>query len=271
VSETAFITTQAQLLAALAADPNARLEINATARLSVDIAIGSPLLKLFGATVLRLIAWESSQPHVEAWDSSQPHVEAWESSQPHVVAKAYAQVSLSGSGIKASATTNVALLLKRGAQATGGHQTTLSMETPMEWCEYYGIEIVEDVAILYKALNADFVSPRGMRYAPGDVPVALDWDGGKVECGCGLHFSPSPLMALEFNGSATKFAGCPVRLSDIAVHPDGDYPKKVKAKQCCGPCFEVDRNGRRIIMPTIVETAKSAGKKKAGARKKVRA
>ena len=39
---------------------------------------------------------------------------------------------------------------------------------------------------------------------------------------------------------------CPVALKDIAVHPDGDYPQKVKARGCCAPVWEVDRNGKEL-------------------------
>jgi hypothetical protein len=172
------------------------------------------------------------------------------SSQPRVVAWAYAQVSLFGKRIKATASANVAVLLHAGATAEGGHQITVKLDTPAEWCEYYGVELKDGVAILYKALNGDFTSPYGASYAPGTVPLAPDWDGGARECGGGLHFSSSPMMAMSFHESAVKFAGCPVALSDIVVHPEGQFPEKVKARGCCGPCFEVDRTGKPIVAVT---------------------
>jgi len=199
------------------------------------------------------VAWESSQPHVEARGSSQPHVEAWGSSQPHVVARAYVQASLRGRGIVATATAKVALLLSGGAKATGGQQTTLAIDTPADWCDYYGVEVTDDVAILYKALNDDFTSPRGMSYAPGTIPEAPDWDGLASECGGGLHFSPTPAMAFDFHSSATRFAACPVRLSDLVVHPDPQYPQKIKGRACCAPCYEVDRQGHAVVADALVE------------------
>lgn len=54
------------------------------------------------------------------------------------------------------------------------------------------------------------------------------------------------MMARSFNDAATKYVGCPVALADIAVHPDGCYPEKVKARGCCAPVFEVDEDGERI-------------------------
>ena len=71
-------------------------------------------------------------------------------------------------------------------------------------------------------------------------------NAGNVAIVIGLHFSPHPKMALDFNPTAKRFVACQVKLSDIAVHPDGSYPQKIKAKGCCGPVVEVDRNGKPV-------------------------
>jgi hypothetical protein len=126
-----------------------------------------------------------------------------------------------------------------------------------EWCDFYGVEIRkggrfskalagQDVAILFKALSEDFTSPHGVSYEPGTAPAASDWDGGSLECGCGLHFSPHPEMAREFHEDAERFVACPVLVSEIAIHPDGTFPQKVKAPRVCAPCWEVDRNGEAV-------------------------
>ena len=39
-----------------------------------------------------------------------------------------------------------------------------------------------------------------------------------AECGGGLHFAGSPVAALEFNETATRYVACPVRLDEIVVH-----------------------------------------------------
>jgi hypothetical protein len=78
------------------------------------------------------------------------------------------------------------------------------------------------------------------------MPEAKDWDGMARECGGGLHFSPHPVMALEFNTSAVKFVACPVALEDIVVHKNAQYPQKIKAKRVCAPIWEVDREGNAI-------------------------
>jgi len=118
--------------------------------------------------------------------------------------------------------------------------------TGAEWCEYYGVEVKDGVATLYKAVEDDFTSYHGMSYRPGTEPVATDWDAGEEECGGGLHFSPLPTFALPHPDDALRFVACPVRLEDIVVHPDGTYPDKVKARAVCAPVYEVREDGSRV-------------------------
>ena len=220
-----------------------------------------PHVVAWGSSQPHVVAWESSQPHVEAWESSQPHVEAWGSSQPHVVARGFVQVSLRGQ-IKAKATANCAVLIHgSGPKVEGGQQIKCEIKTPADWCDYYGVPVEDDVAILYKGVNNDFVSPRCGIYKPGEILAeATDWDGGQAECGGGWHFSPHPKMTLEFNSSATKFVAVPIRLTDFVIHPNGDLPQKVKGRCGCAPMFEVDRNGKPIGKQAA-KTQRSATKK----------
>jgi hypothetical protein len=126
--------------------------------------------------------------------------------------------------------------------------------TSSDWCEYYGVEAFDGVVILYKGVNADYCTSGHTRrnglnpvsYAPGCSPAAEDWDGGIAECGGGLHFSPSAAATLEFNSEAKHFIACPVRLADIVVHKNAQYPNKVKAPGVCAPCYEVDITGKPI-------------------------
>ena len=111
------------------------------------------------------------------------------------------------------------------------------------------LTIVNGVVVLYKGVGTDYKSIRGGDYTPGTKPEAYDWDGGKQECGRGLHFSPSPMHTLEFNSCVKKFIACPVKAKDIVIHPDGQFPQKVKAKCCCAPVWEVDIDGNRIDLP----------------------
>jgi len=114
------------------------------------------------------------------------------------------------------------------------------------WCDVYGVNIEDKKVVLYKAVGEDYRSPHGTDYTPGTTPEAMDWDGGKEECGGGLHFSPHPAMAMAFNISAKRFVACPVSIEDIVIHPNATMPQKVKARRCCGPVWECDIDGNRI-------------------------
>ncbi|MCK7495211.1 MAG: hypothetical protein MZW92_32020 [Comamonadaceae bacterium] len=132
------------------------------------------------------------------------------------------------------------------SKVDGGRQVHVDISTAEKWCKYYGVTVNEGVVILHKAVDDDYTSPRGMSYRPGTIPVAPDWDDGDRECGGGLHFSPTPAMARAFHYDAERFIACPVAIEDIAVHPKGLYPEKVKAKGCCAPVWEVNEDGERI-------------------------
>jgi len=132
-------------------------------------------------------------------------------------------------------------------KVTGG--TAIKVVAPgttAAWLKNYGLVANRGIVILFKAVRDDWRSGYGMDYTPGSVPVAEDWDGGVAECGGGLHFSPIPWMARSFDYAATRFVGCPVRVSQIRKpRADDQYPEKVKAPGCCGPVFEVDEDGNR--------------------------
>ncbi len=110
--------------------------------------------------------------------------------------------------------------------------------TAEEWCDLYGVEVTDGVAILFKAVDDDWSTSysrkAGIAYTPGSSPEAPDWDGGVRECGGGLHFVAHPHEGLEFNERATRFVACPVALADIAVHADATMPSKVKARRGIG-------------------------------------
>jgi hypothetical protein len=138
------------------------------------------------------------------------------------------------------------------AKVEGGVQIPyIPPSSVSEWLENYDIQQKDGVVVLYKAVDSDFFSqhtdPNGNKtsYAPGTTPAAIDWDGGKNECGGGLHFSPCPAMALSFAPFATKFVACPVSVDNIAYHPEGNYPNKVKAPKVVLPCYEVDTQGNK--------------------------
>ena len=123
---------------------------------------------------------------------------------------------------------------------------TGACNTPTNWCDFYGIKVKDGIAIVFKGVDGNYRSPRGFDYSPGSTPIAPDWDGGKIECGQGLHFSPRPEMVREFIIAPDHIMACPVRLSDMAVYGQGQYPQKCKALGCCAPIWEVDIEGNKI-------------------------
>ncbi|MCX6497555.1 MAG: hypothetical protein NTU93_01990, partial [Arthrobacter sp.] len=119
------------------------------------------------------------------------------------------------------------------------------------WCDWYGVRVTDGCATVFKAVNDTYRSPKGGDYTPGTTPAADDWDGGRAECGGGLHFSPTPTAAREFNPEATRYVACPVCLSEMRPpKATDDYPQKIKAARCAAPCREVDEDGEPVVPGT---------------------
>lgn len=192
--------------------------------------------------------FEVREGYVEAFD--QVTVRAYDSST--VRASGSSTVHASGSStVRASKYVGVTIHSNH-AKVEGGNQIKLPrLDTPEKWCEFYDVEVKDGVAILFKAVDEKFCSKYGTSYLPGTAPEAPDWDGGRAECGGGLHFSPRPYMAMSFNPEAVNFVACPVSLSEMAVHPDGSYPEKVKAPRVCAPVWQCDVDGNRIEQKAV--------------------
>ena len=193
-------------------------------------------------------AWENSS--VVAWGNSS--VVAWENSSVEarenssVVAKGAAHVVARGAcKVVATALVTIAIL---SAHATldGGIQVIIpDIDNGEAWCDYHGVDVVDGVATLYKGVDKEWRGPHGadIAYPPGSMPAAPDWDGGKEECGGGLHFYPHWSLA---RGNA-HIVACPVRVDEIAAHGfEAAMPEKCKAPRVCAPVYEVDAKGKRI-------------------------
>jgi hypothetical protein len=169
----------------------------------------------------------------------------------HVEARGSSHVEARGSS-HVEATKYVAVHRHKRSNATISGGVIIEVPKPKtatEWCDYYGVPVERETVTLYKALNANLEAPyNGFRYELGTKPQAPDWDGGKAECGGGLHFSPAPALALQwYSERDVRFVACPVRLKDIVVHENPQYPSKVKAPGVYGPVYEVDRHGERMM------------------------
>ena len=241
-------------------------------------ALGSATVHTRGSATVR--AWDSATVHasgsatvrafdsaiVRAFDSATVH--AFDSATVHALGSAtvhardLATVHALGSAtvhardlatVRASTYVAVTIAATFKGQISGGRQIRIpKLKTIEEWCAFHGLKAINGVVVLYKGVGTDYKSIRGGDYTPGTTPEAYDWDGGKQECGRGLHFSPSPMHTLEFNSCVKKFIACPVKAKDIVIHPDGQFPQKVKARCCCAPVWEVDIDGKRIDMSAIV-------------------
>ena len=203
--------------------------ITTQAELDAAVKAKADLIEISGSGYFEI----SGQVSVHAWGqatvraSGQATVHPW--GQATVRAEKYNAITIMGSF---------------QGKIKGGVQIKIPIiSTVKTWCDFNGLKISKGVVIVFKAVNEFFASPRGTEYKPGSMPEATDWDGGKAECGGGLHFSPTPFQALVFNPDAKKFIACPVALKDMRVPQANDkYPEKIKARRVCAPCFEVDIN-----------------------------
>ncbi len=253
------VTNQSELDAAIAAGDEPVIVSNECFDISRTKTVecydsSQPRVECYDLSQPRVVCYGTSQPRVECYDSSQPRVVCYGTSQPRVDAKGNAQLSVAGP-VQVIAGNNNAVLTDGKATVSGGKIfTVLPILNGQDWCDTYGVPTKDGVAILFKAVGADFKSPRGGDYTPGSTRSAPDWDGGKQECGGGLHFSPRPSAALAFNIGAERFVACPVAVKDISVHPDARYPSKIKASGCCSPVWECTIDGEIVASQ---ETAKA--------------
>jgi len=234
---------------------NGRFVINKGSPRMVSRGQSSPTMESWGQSSPRMESWEQSSPTMVSWGQSSPTMVSWEQSSPTMVS--WEQSSVTGEVGRFAQPR-----IWRHDQSQVSIPGAVILEVPKiktaaDWCDFYEVEVRkggnlardlagQDVAILFKALDKDFQSYHRFTYTPGTAPAAPDWDGGQRECGGGLHFSPHPRMAEEFEPNAERYVACPVLVSEIVVHPDGMYPQKVKAPRVCAPCWEVDGNGERV-------------------------
>ena len=116
---------------------------------------------------------------------------------------------------------------------SGGHIidiSNLDLKKFEQWSAYYGVEVIDGAAIVYKAVDDDLKSARGFAYPIGETVECPDWMAGDF-CGNGLHLSPLPIHAQYYFDSATRFLKCSVPIDGLSVVDGmvGSTPK-LKAK-----------------------------------------
>ncbi|AEN79894.1 hypothetical protein SEA_PURGAMENSTRIS_44 [Mycobacterium phage Purgamenstris] len=183
-------------------------------------------LRLADSGSARVVAWGSA--HVEA--SGSAHVEARGSA--HVVAGKYVAVHLHSQRVTLDA---------KGAVID---MTAVDLTDPATWCDYHGVRVCDGIAYLYKAVNQQWTTDRGVDYSPGSTPEAPDWNPDWRDCGKGLHFCAHPMRSLTYLGlpaDEARFLQVGVRLDELVP-----LDHKAKARRVVVPCIEVDRYGEII-------------------------
>ncbi|PAL23575.1 hypothetical protein [Sphingopyxis sp. GW247-27LB] len=212
-----------------------------------------------GTSAPRIVTRGTSAPCIETWETSAPCIETWETSAPRIVtrgtsapcldANGFSYVFTRGDRLTGKAAANVIIRVQGNAKIEGGLQFQIKLETPQDWCDFYGVRVEDGCAIVYKAVGEGYRSKWGTTYEPGSTPIDHQWNGRKEECsvGGGLNFSPTPRHTHQFVSNPRHYLECRVRLDEnFAVHFGGQYPEKICHKEVAVPLVEVDIDGERI-------------------------
>ena len=125
--------------------------------------------------------------------------------------------------------------------------TAIDRADPATWCDLYGVDVRDGAAVVVKYVDAAFSAGHShtlTAYRPGTVVEASDWNP-RPRCGGGLHFGPTPRMAME---SAFKHLGPDARwvLCEVDLSEAVGVDNKLKAR-CCRVLHEVDSRGNAIV------------------------
>ena len=199
-------------------------------------AYGSATVQAYGSATVR--AYESAT--VEAYGSAT--VEAYGSA----TAWAYDSATVEAYGSATVQASKYVAVRLHSARVTldGGvliDLTQLDLTDPATWCDYHGVTVTDGIAEVFKAVNDQWTTDRGINYQPGSLPTAPDWKPTR-ECGHGLHFCARPAVSKDqYFPAATRFVRVGVRLDEMVCLGD-----KIKAPRVVSPCTEVDIHGQVV-------------------------
>lgn len=118
----------------------------------------------------------------------------------------------------------------------------------LEWAELYGVQTEEHDGrphlVLFKGVYGnELESGHGLRYPIGQTVAAADWNPNYIDCGYGLHFSPTAVHTRHY----VHHDDSRVRFLKVLVDPAETIAlgNKVKARSCF-VVGEVDIHGRPI-------------------------
>jgi hypothetical protein len=174
-----------------------------------------------------VVAWGSA--HVEAWENA--HVVAWENA--HVVARMTSSIKVHSEDTNITVKQYSTAICLAKCKIQQDKTANVIVCPPVDYdlklfCDIYKNNLLgKSKIILYKSVNPDTLCDfyTGKIKYQGTV-ICPDWDSDiNRECGGGLHLSPSPSLALNYNeGEILK---CVANLKDIVV-----YPKNITKVRC---------------------------------------
>jgi len=162
--------------------------------------------------------------HVQARDNS--HVQAWDNSTGKILSD-ISFLSVNHFAVVVCVQSEPKQIKK---DKTGKIiKTKIFRQTKKTFCDIYKNNMIDDkTIILYKSVksdNTDFYTGK-IKYE--GIVKCPDWNpDASLECGNGLHLSPTPEHALSYNKG--KIIGCKVKISDFVVYPYNIT--KVRCKQ----------------------------------------
>ena len=80
--------------------------------------------------------------------------------------------------------------------------TKLDLKKLDDWIDYTGCSVEDDTLTVYKAVRDDLKSAHQFHYPIGEQVTDPKWTDDH-DCGGGLHFSPAPHQAREYDREAT--------------------------------------------------------------------
>jgi hypothetical protein len=217
-------------------------------------ASGSATVRAFGSATVEAFDSATVRAFVSATVEASGSATVRASGSATVRAFGSATVEASGSAtVEASgsatvqASSHVAIHLHSGhVHVEGGvviDHVAVDQNDPQTWCDYHGVQVVDGIATVYKAVNDSWSTSRGVDYRPGSTPECPDWTDDN-ECGGGLHFGPTPGHAEYYHDEATRFVAVGVAVADL--RPILGSTAKCKAPRVVTPCVEVDVHGRVV-------------------------
>ncbi|SMB81545.1 hypothetical protein [Deinococcus hopiensis] len=114
------------------------------------------------------------------------------------------------------------------------------------WADFHGLALALDrTLIVYKAVDGDFCSSRGFRYAPGTAVNAERWNN-RPALEDGLHFAPTPHDAHMHMDGAKRYLACRVRLEESVVLGGSCPTRSTLKSRRCSVLYEVNLLGHRV-------------------------